>query len=146
MGQLINVASAARKLGVSRVQLQRLIRSGDLQTFEGQVDFDALKRLFPVLAINSHSMLETTKIIRDSAYAQRIRDTVLSSQEELEIQLKRLRVELTISKVKETENTLIMREFVTLLASLQQTASTEEKNILNTLSNWFNQRVNKSAS
>lgn len=143
MGQLVNVAEAARKLGVSRLQLQKLIRSGDLKTFEGQVDYDVLKSLFPVLAIKPQSMLEYTKIIRDSAYAERIGDTAVSSQEALEIQVKKLRLDLTVSKVKEAENTRILHEFVTLLADMQQTATLEEKQILSTLSGWFSQRLNK---
>jgi len=88
-------------------------------------------------------MLEYIRIIRDSAYAERIRDTVVSSEEELEIQIKRLRLELTVSKVKEAENSRIMQEFVVLLATMQQSATTEEKQVISTLSSWFNQRLNK---
>jgi len=88
-------------------------------------------------------MLEYIRIIRDSAYAERIRDTVASSEEELEIQIKRLRLELTVLKVKEAENSRIMQEFVAFLATMQLSASTEEKQVISTLSSWFNQRLNK---
>ncbi|WP_455212524.1 helix-turn-helix domain-containing protein, partial [Kaarinaea lacus] len=40
----MGVAKAAKLLGVSRDNLQQLIRRGDLQTFEGQVDLEALKK------------------------------------------------------------------------------------------------------
>ncbi|MFV2057345.1 MAG: hypothetical protein ACC707_12810 [Thiohalomonadales bacterium] len=143
MQQLVNVATAARKLGVTRIQLQELIRSGDLQTFEGQVDIELLKRLFPVEAKSSTTMLEKTKIIRESAYAERIRKTLLSNEEELEKQVKRLQVQLAIEKVKATESMGLMFDFAVQLASLRETATLEEKKVLLELTAWIDRRLNK---
>ena len=67
MTRYMGVAKAAKLLGVSRENLQRLIRRGDLQTFEGQVDLEVLKKRFPALALDDSSAVE-----RAQSYAIRL--------------------------------------------------------------------------
>ena len=57
MAKFVNVAKAARILGVSRARMQDLIRTGELETFEGQVDVELLRNKFPGLAFNELSLI-----------------------------------------------------------------------------------------
>lgn len=143
MGQLVNVATAARKLGVTRTQLQQLVRSGDLQTFEGQVDVELLRQLFPVQAKGSQTMVEKTQIIRNSAYSKRIQETLVTDEEELEKQVTRLRVQLEFEKAKATESTCLLHDFAAQLAALREAAHGAEKKVLVELTEWINLRINQ---
>ena len=72
MAKYVNVAKAARILGVSRARMQELIRTGELETFEGQVDVEQLRSKFPGLAFNESPIVERAQIIKDAAYGERL--------------------------------------------------------------------------
>ena len=137
MGRLVDVAKAARSLGVARTELQKLIRKGDLQTFEGKVDLDELQRLYPALAMPKQSLVEDTQIIRDGAYARRIQSLFKPTREDLESQIKRLKVQLSLAKVKASSNEKLVQDMVKLIGSMQQDCKPEEKDMLEQLGDWL---------
>ena len=47
MPQSLTLSRAARLAGVTRAELQRRIRLGDIETFEGEVVISDLLRVFP---------------------------------------------------------------------------------------------------
>lgn len=47
MSRWVSLSKAARLAAISRTELQEQIRNGQLESFEGQVDLDALSRLLP---------------------------------------------------------------------------------------------------
>ena len=58
MTRLLSVSRAARLVGITRGALQKRIRNGDLQSFEGEVSLDELGELYPEVSLEDHSMLE----------------------------------------------------------------------------------------
>ena len=141
MTRLIDAAKAARYLGISRTELQKLIRNGELQNFEGKVDLQQLEKLYPALHAPPPSLLEDTNIIRDSAYARRIQSLFDPSREELESQVKHLRVQLSVERVKARSNQKLVDELLGHIGSLQQTASQEQKQLLQELNQWLREHV-----
>ena len=137
MGRLVNVAKAARSLGVARNELQKLIRKGELQTFEGKVDLDELQRIYPVLAMPKQSLVEDTLIIRDGAYARRIQSLFKPDLQDLESQVKRLKVQLSLAKVKASTNEKLVQDMVNLIGDLKQECKPEEKQVLDQLGDWL---------
>lgn len=142
MGRLVDIAKAARILGVPRLKIQKTIRSGHLQTFEGKVDLDHLQQIFPAMALHPQSLIEKTQIIRDVAYSRRIENLVLSSHEELEGQLRRLKVELSVAKAQAFGNRKILEDLVGLISDLQQNSTMEQKDTLGEISIWLASRIN----
>lgn len=67
MGKTISVSRAARLVGVKRGTLQQKIRSGELKTFEGQVDLGDLLQAYPNAEIEDSSMLERVEQIIERA-------------------------------------------------------------------------------
>ena len=92
MAKYVGVAKAARILGVSRARLQELIRNGELETFEGQVEIEQLRKSFPALAFNDPDIEERTRIIKESAYGNRLQQLITPSAEVLQAKIKRLSV------------------------------------------------------
>ena len=83
MTQWLTLSRAAHLLGVSRVALQKRIRDGELPSFDGMVDADELQRAWPQLDLDASGSFEKTRAIREDAFAKRLRERVLPSQEAL---------------------------------------------------------------
>ena len=83
MSQWLTLSRAAHLLGVSRVALQKRIREGELRSFDGMVAADDLQRTWPELNLDESGSFEKTRAIREDAFARRLRERVLPTQEAL---------------------------------------------------------------
>ncbi|MCX7165365.1 MAG: 2Fe-2S iron-sulfur cluster-binding protein [Rhodocyclales bacterium] len=83
MSQWLTLSRAAHLLGISRVALQKRIREGELPSFDGMVAADDLQRTWPELDLNESGSFEKTRAIREDAFAKRLRERVLPTQETL---------------------------------------------------------------
>jgi len=141
MTRLIDAAKAARYLGISRSELQKLIRTGDLTNFEGKVDLQQLEKLYPAMIVPPSSIMEDTSIIRDSAYARRLQNLFDSTPEELEAQIRRLRVQLSVERVKARSNQKLVSDLLDFVGELQQDANSDQRRILQELNEWLLEHV-----
>lgn len=146
MTRYMGVAKAAKLLGVSRDNLQQLIRRGDLQTFEGQVDLEALKKRFPALALEDSSVVERMQIIRESAYAKRVQETISPSKEDLQSQIRRLKVELSVAKAKQKSYRNLFTELLDKLSALQQESESDQQWLIDELNAWILERIRAAES
>ncbi|KPJ90865.1 MAG: hypothetical protein AMJ53_12755 [Gammaproteobacteria bacterium SG8_11] len=146
MTRYMGVAKAAKLLGVSRDNLQQLIRRGDLQTFEGKVDLEVLKKRFPALALDDSSIVERTQILRDSAYAKRVQETLYPSTEDLQSQIHRLKVELSVAKVKQKSYRNLFAELLEKLNELQQESEPGQQRLVDELNAWILERIKAAES
>ena len=83
MSQWLTLSRAAHLLGISRVALQKRIRDGDLPSFDGMVTVDDVQRSWPQLDLDESGSFEKTRAIREDAFAKRLRERVLPTQEAL---------------------------------------------------------------
>jgi CDP-4-dehydro-6-deoxyglucose reductase, E3 len=67
MPQLLSLSRAARLAGVTRAELQRRIRLGDIETFEGEVVISDLLRVFPQVRLDRDKGFERAEAIKDAA-------------------------------------------------------------------------------
>ena len=137
MGQQVGVAKAAHALGISRHELQRLIHDGELHTFEGQVDMDELRQRYPALAHNDDPMLERIDLIRGTAFARRIRETVVPEKDELESQLRRRTADLSVAEAQMKKFRGCIEELAQILGDLNRDASAEQKAVIKVINSWL---------
>jgi CDP-4-dehydro-6-deoxyglucose reductase len=83
MSQWLTLSRAAHLLGISRIALQKRIRDGELASFDGMVDAGDLQRAWPQLDLDDSGSFEKTRAIREDAFARRLRERVLPTQETL---------------------------------------------------------------
>jgi len=83
MSQWLTLSRAAHLLGISRMALQKRIRDGDLPSFDGMVTVDDVQRSWPQLDLEESGSFEKTRAIREDAFARRLRERVLPTQEAL---------------------------------------------------------------
>ena len=137
MGQQLALAKAAHMLGVDRHDLQKLIHDGDLHTFEGKVDVDELRQRYPALALQDSPMLERTQLIRQTAFARRVADTVAPDTESLERQLRKRSADLSIANAKMKKFRGCIEELAQVLGDLNRTATPEQKEIIDIVNSWL---------
>jgi len=84
MAQLLSLSRAARLAGVTRAELQKRIRGGEIQTFEGEVAVSDLLRVYPSVSLEKTGMLEQVERIKADAVPRTHKDdTMLPSPEVL---------------------------------------------------------------
>jgi len=83
MSQWLTISRAAHLLGISRVALQKRIREGELPSFDGMVSVDDVQRAWPQLDLDESGSFEKIRAIREDAFARRLRERVLPTQEAL---------------------------------------------------------------
>jgi CDP-4-dehydro-6-deoxyglucose reductase len=141
MGQHVAVAKAAQLLGISRHDLQALIRRGELTTFEGQLDLAELQLRYPRLALDGQGLYEDLKLIRTTAFSRRVRDVVAPDTDELASQLKRCGTERAMEKGKAAHYRAILEELAQMLCDLQETEDAAQRDTAVIVSRWLLQRL-----
>lgn len=96
MTELLSLSRAARLAGVTRAELQKRIRRGEIETFEGQVALMDLLRVYPALSLEKTGMLEEVERIKAAAVPKLSSvDTRLPNPEVLLARLRSLAAALT---------------------------------------------------
>jgi CDP-4-dehydro-6-deoxyglucose reductase, E3 len=90
MSQLLTVHRAARLVGVTRGALQKKIKAGELPTFEGLVDPADLLRAYPRTQLEDNTAIERLAVIKDNAFANRVRERLLPDAQVLAARLTQL--------------------------------------------------------
>ena len=87
MPQLLTLSRAARLIGVTRGTLQKRIKDGELDSFDGMVSTEDLLAAYPDIKFEDERVLERITQIKDEAFAKRIRERVLPDKEVLAARL-----------------------------------------------------------
>ena len=67
MPELLSLSRAARLADVTRAELQKKIRRGELATFEGQIAVSDLLRVYPKVSLDHSAILERVEFIKETA-------------------------------------------------------------------------------
>ena len=83
MPQLLTLSRAAQLIGVTRGELQRQMRDGELAAYDGMVASDELLRVYPDLRLEVAGAFERVTQIKEQAFGKRVRERLMPSQEVL---------------------------------------------------------------
>jgi len=141
MAHLIAIAKAAQQLGISRHDVQRLVLSGDLESFNGAVNFDELCNRFPQLRLKDNLANERVKLIKATAFGRRVGQAVAPDRDELETRLHKKETELAINQVKARHYEALFKELLGHLGHIQGDATAEQKELIYCLNKWIIERM-----
>jgi len=146
MGQHVPVARAATILGVSRHDLQRAIRRGDLHTFEGDLDLDELRQHYPFMDISKDPQLERAAMIRNTAFARRVREETMPDVDALAIQLKKRMTELSVAREQNKKYRTLVEDLAQMLCDLQETDDMKQKQLISIINRWILDRLDEAGT
>ena len=108
----LSLSRSARLAGVTRAELQRRIRLGDIETFEGEVIISDLLRVFPQVRLDRDKGFERAEAIKDAAVPRdQQADAVLPSPQVLVSRLRSL-AEVLTQKAAELDATCDLLDWV----------------------------------
>jgi CDP-4-dehydro-6-deoxyglucose reductase len=141
MTELLSLSRAARLAGVTRAEIQKQIRRGDLQTFEGQVAISDLLRVYPSVSLEDSGDLERVEQIKAEALPRsHDDDTRLPSSDVLIGRIKSLAEALVqrVARVEALEG--LLDEVRERLADLGRAEPSTIPDGLGALDDWLQQR------
>lgn len=141
MVQLIAIAKAARQLGISRHDLQKLVLNGALDSFDGSVDFDELCKRFPLLRFKDLLAHERVKLIKATAFGRRVGQAIAPERDELETRLHKKEADLAINRARARRYRGLFEDLLRHLGTLQPGASAEQRELIAELNRWIIERM-----
>jgi hypothetical protein len=80
----ISVSQASKLIGISRKEMQKNIKSGRVQTHEGLITLDSLKRAYPALDLDQDSskIIKRTNSIKEDSFYKKNKDELFRSERE----------------------------------------------------------------
>jgi CDP-4-dehydro-6-deoxyglucose reductase len=126
MPQLLSLSRAARLAGVTRAELQKRIRQGELTTFEGDIDIADLLRVYPSVTLEKTGKLEQVERIKaDALPRSHDGDTALPSPEVLVARIRSLGKALARKAAQADAQAALLDELRTRLAEADQPGTDE---------------------
>jgi len=138
MPELLSLSRAARLAGVSRGEIQKEIRRGNLMTFEGEVSLSNLKKVYPHISVGNSAMIERMERIQARA-SQKIKHQKPPSRDKLMDEIKRLQLVLEDAHVeidKYHELVMMLSKRIEHIRE-QSDCPHEQKMILQALTTWI---------
>lgn len=137
MGQHVGVSKAAHILGVDRHDLQQMIRSGELHTFEGDLDMDELRHHYPTMALDDNMMVERVQLIRGASFGRRVSETILPDNDELQVKLHKRDVALGVAQAQLRKYRGCIEELAQLMGALNREATPDQKQMIGVINSWL---------
>ena len=141
--QLLTLTRAARLVGVSRGALQKKIKKGELETFEGMVKPEDLLRVYPDTQLDNSGELERFTHIKDDAFAHRVREVLLPGPEVLAERLSGLSKELAQTRVQVERYKIITDWLYEKFSEYERSGVENIRHIMGPLKLWLRRELEK---
>jgi CDP-4-dehydro-6-deoxyglucose reductase len=122
MSEHIPLFRAARLVGVSRSTLQKSIREGGLEAFEGTISVPDLAKLYPKADLSHDSEYERVQNIKAHAYSKRVRERVMPDPEILVSRVGEFAQELGVTRAQLVKYQSIVKQITNRLKTIEQSA------------------------
>ena len=141
MENMISVAKASRLLGMKRSELNEQLKAADIPTFEGNVDFEAVRSVAPAISLCESEVLDRVRYIRENAQKIDRRDMEERSKQELTAEVARLRTDLMVETRTAEHYEQILVDLARRLGELQSSDNEETRETALGLCNWLRENI-----
>ena len=132
----LNVATAAKLVGIGRRQIQQEIKAGNLDTFEGEVSVDSLKRFYPQVQLENERELDRVERIQNNAIFKVQADS-LPSERVMADHINKLQVRLQEAEQQVQEYEALLLESRDRLQAMQKDCDRQQKQTLTAFIGWM---------
>lgn len=138
MDHLLSLSQAARMVGVTRGELQRHIRAGRLDVFEGSIRMSELKNLYKDVLeqATTSAMVEKTRKIKEQALYKYSAGS-LPERQELHAEVHRLKLQLVQAEEELAEYQTLTQELHARLRSMHERCDKQQKELLAGVMTWL---------
>ena len=132
----LNIATAAKIVGISRRQIQKDIKAGNLDVFEGDVSVNSLKNFYPQVRLENERELHRVERIQQNAIYKIQMDSI-PSQRVMADQINKLQIRLRDSEQKVGEYETLLMEARDRLKLMSQDCDRRQKQTLAAFPSWM---------
>ena len=132
----LNIATAAKLVGISRRQIQKEIKAGNLDVFEGDVTVDSLLNFYPEVRLQNERELDRVDRIQSNAIFKMQSDS-LPSERVMADHINKLQVKLQESQQKVQEYENLLMESKRRIEAMQEDCDRHQKQILAAFISWM---------
>jgi CDP-4-dehydro-6-deoxyglucose reductase len=141
MSQYLSLSRAARLVGVNRGDLQKLVKQGDLNSFDGMVTVDDLLLSYPDAQLEDNTEYRRVLLIKEKAFGKRIFERAMPDVETLAIRLSDLSRELTLSQTQEKHFKILLDRLSVQLNEIEDKCTAEAKSTIVNLKKWLGDEI-----
>ena len=144
MSERVSVSKAAKLLGIKRTDLHARLGAAGIETFEGEVELEEVRRVAPELSLSDQEILERVRILRNDI-SKPLRGERAQSIVDLQNEVQRLQTALTIETEMAAQYRDIVEELGRKLGDMQTSENEAERKTALTLCEWLREKVTSSA-
>jgi CDP-4-dehydro-6-deoxyglucose reductase, E3 len=141
MSRAITLSRAARLVGVSRVELQKKIRDGELSSFDGSITLDDLLACYPKAQLEDDSEFKRVAHIKERAFGKRVFERALPDAEVLAARITEMSRELSITQTQVTHFNTLLERLQARLNEIDGQCHADDKAIMNDLKSWLKKEI-----
>jgi len=141
MSQLLSLSRAARLVGINRSELQKRIKVGELDSFDGLVSIDNLLASYPDVQLEDNTEYRRVVLIKELAFGKRIFERVMPDVETLAVRINDLSRELTLSQTQVKHVKILLERLGAHLGQIEDKCSTEAKSTISSLQKWLTDEI-----
>jgi transcriptional antiterminator len=132
----LNIATAAKMVGISRREIQREIKNGNLNVFEGEVSVSSLKGFYPNLQLDNEREIDRVERIQNNAIYKLQNDSI-PSERVMADHINKLHVRLQEADQKIVEYENLLMESKNRLVAMQKDCDRRQKQTLAAIISWM---------
>lgn len=132
----LNISTAAKLVGIGRRQIQKEIKAGNLDVFEGDVSVTSLLGFYPQVQLNNERELNRVDRIQKNAVFKLQNDS-LPSERVLADQLNKLHIKYQDAQQKVEEYEALLMESKYRLELMQKDCNRQQKQTLAAFTGWM---------
>lgn len=141
MSHLLSLSRAARLVGVNRSELQKRVKQGELDSFDGMVTIDNLLASYPAVQLEDNSEYSRVLFIKERAFGKRIFERAMPDVETLATRVNELSKELTLSQTQVKHFKILLDRLHTKIADIEKQCNQESITTMDTLKKWLTDEV-----
>jgi CDP-4-dehydro-6-deoxyglucose reductase, E3 len=141
MPQLLSLSRAARLVGVNRSELQKRVKQGELDSFDGMVSIDNLLASYPGAQFEDNTEYRRVMLIKEKAFGKRIFERVMPDIETLAVRVSELSRELTLSQTQQKHLKILLDRLSKHLTEIENQSAANAKNTIGSLKKWLADEV-----
>ena len=141
MENMISVAKASKLLGIKRSELNEQLRAADIPTFEGNVDFEAVRAIAPAISLCESEILDRVRYIRENTTKTDRHEADHRSVQDLTAEVNRLRTDLMVEKRTADHYEQLLVDLARKLGELQSSENEETRSTALELCNWLRENI-----
>ena len=145
MTQSISLSRAARLVGVTRSELQKKIREGELSSFDGSVTLDDLLTSYPDAQLEDNTEYARITRIKERAFGKRVFERALPDIEVLAARITEMGRELSNAQTRVTHYNILLDRLQQRLKKLEKQCTKEDKAVMSELKSWLKQEISAAA-